>query len=56
MGPYGSENFKTLPLLQIASENSAKVWELSDAICRRGSVFEIFTPIGSHVNENEKYS
>ncbi len=25
-------------------------------ICRRSSIFKIFAPIGSHVNENEKHS
>ncbi len=35
-------------------ENSGQVGKFLTAICLKRGVFEMFTPIGSHVNENEK--
>ena len=35
-------------------ENSREVWKLSAAFV--GVAYKILAPIGSHINENEKYS
>ncbi len=37
-------------------ENSGQVWKISAVICRSTVLKFIFTPIGSHVNDNEKNS
>ncbi len=58
MEPYGSQDFKTLLLLQIAAESFHTFPEFSSYGPHKTTfgIFEIFTPIGSHVKEKEKTS